>query len=105
VTLPPLATYELSPLAFFDAQSQLSGLEVRAKGLDRVSEEESEILQFVRTAEGKGVGVLRSSGGEVWTAVKHGSNLVRSGTWTSADLVVVLDSGKIILTYSFKGRY
>jgi hypothetical protein len=94
VTLHPLTTYELSPLAFFDAQPQLSGLTVRAQGLDKVHEEESEILQFVRTAEGKGVGVLRFSGGEVWTAVKHGSSLVRGGTWRSADLVVVLDNGE-----------
>ena len=94
-----MTTFELEPLAFFDAPSRLNGLQLRAKGMDRVSMNEAEILKFVRTPEGKGVGVLRSSGGETWRSTERGSALVRTGSWSSGEFVVVLKGGKLIAIY------
>ncbi|KAF9462089.1 WD repeat-containing protein [Collybia nuda] len=95
----PLATFNLSPMSFFDAQSE--GLSLSAKAVDRVLEEESPIIRFVRTPEGKGVGVIRENGGgETWRLVEQGSRLVRVGNWSSATHVVVLDGGRTFATYS-----
>jgi hypothetical protein len=92
VTSSPLVTFDLSPIAFFDAQPE--GLRKGVQDIERASEEESEIVRFVRTPEGNGVGVLRASGGgEAWRIVEGGSSLVRSGAWVAADHVVVLDGG------------
>ncbi|GLB36004.1 putative RAVE protein 1 C terminal [Lyophyllum shimeji] len=100
---PPLATFKFSPISFFDAQSD--ALRVRSRLLDRVPEEESKILRLVRTPEGKGVGVIREGGGgETWRVVQGGSTLVRSGSWTSADLVVVLHEGLTSMTYDASNR-
>jgi hypothetical protein len=93
ITSPPLATFELEPLAFFDAHSKLSGLQLRAEGIGPTPEEESEISKFVRTPEGKGVGVIRLTGGEVWQTIERGSKMTRAGTWTTGDLIVVLNGG------------
>lgn len=94
VTSPPLVTFSLELLAFFDGNSD--GMRVVAEGLERVPEEESQIVRFVRTPEGKGVGVLRSNGGEAWRVVEQGSKLVRAQRWSAADLVVVLKNGIIV---------
>lgn len=92
----PLTTFTLSPMAFFDAQSD--GLHLLAKAMERVPEEESPIVRFVRTPEGKGVGVIRENGGgEAWRLVEHGSRLVRAGSWEAADHVVVLEGGTVIV--------
>jgi hypothetical protein len=90
----PLITFNLSPPSFFGAQSD--GLCLSAMTIERAPEEESDIVQFVRTPEGRGVGVMRANGGgETWRAVGRGSRLVRSDRWKSADHVVVLEGGKV----------
>ncbi|RDB29031.1 Regulator of V-ATPase in vacuolar membrane protein 1 [Hypsizygus marmoreus] len=95
----PLAVFNLSPMSFFDAQSE--GLHLTSKTIERIPAEESEIVRFVRTPEGRGVGVLRTSGGgETWRVVEHGARLVRSTTWKSADHVIVLQGGRTVATYS-----
>jgi len=83
---------DLSPLSFFDARSD--GLRVNSAGSERIPEEESEIIRFIRTPEGKGVGALRVRGGETWRITERGTKIVRSGSWDKADFVVVLDLGK-----------
>jgi hypothetical protein len=90
VTSPSLAAYDLEPLAFFDGQPD--GLSVRAQLIQRLPEE-SKIIGLVRTPEGKGLGIIRSDGGEAWRVVDKGSGLVRAGMWTAADHVVALDDG------------
>jgi hypothetical protein len=99
VTSSPLATFELDPSAFFDGQAKFNGLQLRAKSIDRVSMEDTEILKFIRTPEGKGVAVLRSSGGEIWRFTERGSTMIRMGSWSSGDFVVVLRGGKSIHTH------
>lgn len=91
MTSPPLATYELDPLSFFDDNPK--GLVPLAQGPDRAPEEEARILRFIRTPEGRGVGVVRTDGGEVWQTPANGSNLLKRGRWPAADLVVVLQNG------------
>ncbi|KII93785.1 hypothetical protein PLICRDRAFT_101217 [Plicaturopsis crispa FD-325 SS-3] len=98
VTSPPLATYELDPLSFFDDNPK--GLVPLAQGPDRAPEEESRILRFIRTPEGRGVGVVRTDGGEVWQTPANGSNLLKRGRWPAADLAVVLQNGEQFATYS-----
>ncbi|KAI1793966.1 RAVE protein 1 C terminal-domain-containing protein [Ganoderma leucocontextum] len=112
VTSPPLISYELSVLPFFDA---------RAEGLKRVTtgaehththefgsdDPQAETMYYVRTPNGEGVGLIRSDGcGEVWTYdwAKTGS-LERTGKWLPAetgrvDHFVVIDAGRYFATYS-----
>lgn len=61
--------------------------------MDRVPEEESKIAEFVRTPEGKGVGVIREDGGEAWIVKERGTMLGRAGRWVKGDHVVILDGG------------
>jgi hypothetical protein len=68
-------------------------LRVRARSIERVSGEDLKITKLVRTPEGNGIGVIRSEGGETWSAVKDSSDLARVGRWPAADLVAVLDGG------------
>jgi hypothetical protein len=92
VTSPTLASYDLSLLDLFDPR--LGELRPRAKFIDKAPGEESIIKRLVRTPEGRGIGVIRSEGGEIWKAPKKRvADLVRSGRWLSADLVAVLDGG------------
>ena len=65
-----------------------------ARGMDRVEEEERKIVRFVRTPEGKGVGVIREEGGEAWVVRGRGTRLGRAGRWDKGDHVVVLDGGQ-----------
>ncbi|KAF7339596.1 WD repeat protein [Mycena sanguinolenta] len=98
VSSSPLRTFEFSPILFLDAH--VDGLRLSAQTVDAVPAEESHIVRFVRTPEGAGLGVVRENGGESWRVVGNGSRLIRSGTWTSADHIVVLDSGRSHATYS-----
>ncbi len=97
VTAPPLTSYELSPVAFFDAQED--GLRVRAHGSEISPEEYSEIVRFVRTPEGRGVGVIRKSGGQIWTLAEGDKELNRSGSGDLGDKIVVLDKGQFYLMH------
>lgn len=90
----PLTTFSLSLLSFFDMQPD--GLRLSAGLLERMPEEESDIVRLVRTPEGRGLGVTRANGsGETWRVVENGSRLVRSDRWKSADHVVVLEGGTV----------
>jgi hypothetical protein len=91
VTSPPLASFNLCPSAFFDGQRD--GLNICVQSLPRVIEEESKIIKLVRTPAGRGIGVVRSCGGEAWRVLDKSSRLQRTGRWPPADLVVVLDGG------------
>jgi hypothetical protein len=93
VTSSPLRTFDLSPLPFLDAH--VNGLRLCAQTVEAVPAEESPILRFVRTPEGGGVGVIRANGGEAWRVVRKGSRLIRSGKWSAADHIVVLDGGNL----------
>ncbi len=94
ITSPPLSTYTVQPLSFFDAQSDNFRLNNRL--LDRVPDEESDIVRFVRTPEGRGVAAIRTNGGgDVWTISEHDTELRRTGHWCAAEFVVVLDEGTV----------
>ncbi|CAA7258624.1 unnamed protein product [Cyclocybe aegerita] len=98
ITSPPLMSINLSPLSFFDARSD--GLKTNATFLERIAEEKSEIIRFIRTPEGSGVGALRMQGGEIWTIAERGTKVVRGSSWDRADFVVVLAHGKQFVTYT-----
>ncbi|KAF8167749.1 RAVE protein 1 C terminal-domain-containing protein [Crassisporium funariophilum] len=99
VTSAPLISMDLSPLAFFDAQSH--GLRINSECSGRIAAEESEIIRFIRTPEGTGVGALRvGGGGEIWRISERGTKLVRSESWQRADFVVVLANGQQFATYT-----
>ncbi|KAI0830734.1 WD repeat-containing protein [Trametes gibbosa] len=108
VTAPPLKSYELAILAFFDACAD--GLRLQASGAEHADadareDSRAEVVRFMRTPNGEGVGALRSDGcGEVWNFdwAKTG-RLERKGQWVASqgaervDHFVVLDAG-ILLT-------
>ncbi|KAJ6574959.1 WD repeat-containing protein [Mycena capillaripes] len=98
VTSSPLRTFDFSPMLFLDAH--VDGLRLCAHTLEAVPAEELHIVRFVRTPEGSGVGVIRENGGEAWRVVANGSRLIRSGKWSTADHIVVLDGGRSYATYS-----
>ncbi|KAF8349754.1 RAVE protein 1 C terminal-domain-containing protein [Amanita rubescens] len=92
-------TVTFQPLSFFDAQSDSFRLNNRL--LDRVPDEESDIVRFVRTPEGRGVAAIRTNGGgDVWTITEHEAELRRTGHWCAAEFVVVLDEGRSFAAYS-----
>ena len=94
VTSPPLSTYTIQPLSFFDAQGD--GLCLNNRLLDRIPDEESDIVRFVRTTEGRGVAAVRTNGGgDVWGITEQTAELCRTGRWHSAEFVVVLDEGTV----------
>jgi hypothetical protein len=91
VTAPPLTSFNLTPAAFFDAQP--NGLQLNARGIEIISGETDDIVRFVRTPEGKAVGAMRTHGGDIWRVTDGGGRCIRTATWETADLVVVLDKG------------
>ncbi|TFY65144.1 hypothetical protein EVJ58_g2168 [Rhodofomes roseus] len=113
VTSPPLAAYVLSPLPFFDARAD--GLRLVARGADQILQDpreavdhsRREVVRFVRTPEGEGVGAVYADGsGEVWCLKRGGGGLQRRGKWhvseeaDKVDQVVVLDGGTCFVTYA-----
>ncbi|XP_006454653.1 hypothetical protein AGABI2DRAFT_198048 [Agaricus bisporus var. bisporus H97] len=126
VAFPPLRTYDLSPIKFFNAPelsgprrsgshasldtiqrpSMSSGLELVEKGTSPPKNGEREILRFVRTSDGNAVGVIRAGGvGEVWKlgeAREEKGALVHAGDFEHAEFLVVLDRGNSFATYSSK---
>ena len=109
ITSPPLASYELAVLPFFDAGQD--GLRHIASGSEHThadapggQDPRAEIVRYVRTPNGEGVGAIRADGcGEVWTFDwgKTGA-LIRTGKWTAeeagqVDHFVVIDAGSSLL--------
>lgn len=91
ITSPPLMSMDLSPLEFFDARSQ--GLKRNAVCPQSAPHEESEVVRFIRTPEGNGVGAVKVSGIEIWKITDHGSKLTQCGQDARADFVVALAKG------------
>jgi rabconnectin-3a len=98
-TCPPLAAHDFEPFALFNAQKQ--GL-VRVAINDHESHrnrtaEEEPIEKFFRTPDGRGVAVVRASGGEAWAVAGHQETvrLQRVGRWHSKGAVAILDGGML----------
>lgn len=82
-----------------------TGIELTAKGLNRVKYGDREIVRFVRTSEGHAVGVIRSGRtGEIWRLpetdemamdAEGRGRLVHAYDFEDTDFVVVLDRGKL----------
>lgn len=73
-----------------------------AEALPHIEEEDAKIVRFGRSANGRGVVVMREGGkGEGWMVrdVKgKGTRLERAGRWTGeAEFVVVLEGGQNFL--------
>ncbi|KAH7885922.1 RAVE protein 1 C terminal-domain-containing protein [Phlebopus sp. FC_14] len=98
VTSPPLRTFKLPSATLLNGRAD--SLLLSAAGSERMPGEESQISYFVRTPAGRGVAVVRASGGETWIVTEKGMNLSPKRSWSSADHVVVLDGGKLVATYS-----
>ncbi|KAJ3966484.1 RAVE protein 1 C terminal-domain-containing protein [Lentinula raphanica] len=99
ISTSPLSSFELDLESFFGDEP--TGLQLVTQFLDRVPAEESEITRFIRTPEGRGVGVIRKGGGgETWSHGNIEFKLTRSDSWTAADQVVVLDHGRLFATYT-----
>lgn len=92
VTSPPLRTFEISPVTLLSGRAD--SLRLLAAGSDERPREKSKISQFVRTPAGRGVAVTRTDGVETWSVTDNGTNLTPIDSWSSTDLVVVMDGGK-----------
>jgi rabconnectin-3a len=96
-TCPPLAAHDLEPLALFDAQAQgLARVAINDHESHRNRGSEEELIdKFFRTPDGRGVAVVRASGGEAWTLAGHNEStrLRRIGRWHSKGEVAILDGG------------
>ncbi|PPQ62961.1 hypothetical protein CVT24_006067 [Panaeolus cyanescens] len=98
ITSPPLMSMDLSPLEFFDARSQ--GLRRNAVCPPSSPLKQSEVVRFIRTPEGNGVGAVKVAGIETWKIIDHGTNLVQCNQDARADFVVPLDKGAQFVTYT-----
>lgn len=96
-TCPPLAAHDLELLALFNAQQQgLVRIAINDhESLKNCGNEEGLIEKFFRTPDGRGVAVVRSSGGEAWAVAGHQetARLQRVGRWHSKGAVAILDGG------------
>lgn len=93
-TCSPLATYKLRLSPFFDGREE--GLTLQASHTYEsyaVDLEYQPIERFVRTADGKGLGVIRVNGGESWSLDAAHNVLRRVGYWSDKGLPVVLNDG------------
>ncbi|KAI0361166.1 WD repeat-containing protein [Trametes cingulata] len=109
ITSPPLKSYELAILPFFDARADgLKLVASSAEHADADAREDSraEVVRFMRTPNGEGVGALRSDGsGEVWNFDwARSGRLVRKGRWTAdserVDQFVVFDAGTLLTLHT-----
>jgi len=99
-TCPPITTHSVEPKAFFDAQGD-SLQQVASTGFEtddaNVTEAETETIQrFVRTADGRGVAIVRRTVGEAW--ILENERLKRVGGWSGDEAVVILDGGYTTVT-------
>lgn len=97
-----MTSYTLDPTLFFDSRE--NGLQ-KSASLDEsayadeenLGVEQRQILQFVRTSDGEGLGALRMAGAaESWSVGPGGRDLQDKKRWNlgeSCDHVVVLASG------------
>ncbi|OSD03553.1 hypothetical protein PYCCODRAFT_1476945 [Trametes coccinea BRFM310] len=109
VTSPPLKSYELAILPFFDARAdgvKLVASAAEHADADAREDSRAEVIRFMRTPNGEGVAALREDGsGEVWNFdwAKTG-RLVRTGRWKAdagrVDQFAVFDAGRRFVTYS-----
>ena len=102
ITCSPLESYEISPVSFFDGQPDGIRLIARIGRTLQDTEswkaklstfQHSPISRFVRTAEGKCVGVLREEEIELQLVSERGTQLVWKQRSPAADHLVVLDKG------------
>ncbi|KAF8500659.1 WD repeat-containing protein [Hysterangium stoloniferum] len=96
-TSPPLVSYAFNPLSFFNAEQEglrRVAINDHENRIDHLEQEEI-IEKFVRTPEGTGVAVVRTSGGEAWTFDQQSGNayLRRVGAWRGKGPVAVFDEG------------
>ncbi|GJJ09914.1 hypothetical protein Clacol_004138 [Clathrus columnatus] len=89
----PLATHYLPLNSFFDGHKESLTLqayndhEVCDSGL-----EFEHITRFVRTADGRGLGITRTNGGETWCLDETTNKLRRVGHWIGKGLLAVLNA-------------
>ncbi|EIN14095.1 WD repeat-containing protein [Punctularia strigosozonata HHB-11173 SS5] len=95
----PLASYEIDLLSFFDAQPR--GL--RQHGMTHNdgpnANHAQDILRFLRTSDGRGLAVVKESGGEHFSVDQHGTTITRVGEWATAGNIVVLNQGRSIAVH------
>lgn len=105
ITSPPITSYVLEPLAFFDARSEglryiTTGEDKRPHAMAVNNDIQRDIVRFVRTPNGEGLGVLRTDGSvETWTISSNGrGELCRSlqpNDKETVDQIVVLECKQV----------
>jgi hypothetical protein len=104
ITSPPVTSYTLSPLRFFDAQSDgLLPVSCGERPLPHDGRQHhrssSPLIRFVRTADGEAIAALKEDGTvEIWTMNKNQRipeqlTVLKSDSAHKVDRVVVLNGG------------
>jgi len=102
ITNFPLESYEISPVSFFDGRPEGIKLISRVGGTFSGTElwksapsasSPSPISRFVRTPEGRCIGVMREEGIELQFVGERGTQLFLKERSAAADILVVLDKG------------
>ena len=102
ITCSPLESYEISPVSFFNGQPEGIRLIARIGRTLQAAESwtpvlstspPSSISRFVRTAEGKCIGIVRKEGIELQLVSERGTQLIWKQRSSAADNLVVLDKG------------
>jgi hypothetical protein len=103
ITSSPLESYDVSPISFFNVRPEGIKLIARAGRTSQDNEawesalskpSSSPISRFVRTAEGRCIGVVREEGTELLLVTERGSHLILKERFAAATNLVVLDKGK-----------
>ena len=99
-------TYDLEPKTFFDGQrggiKSVATYNFELDTQDAIDSESSLIETFVRTADGRGVAVVRQTHTEAWVLEEQcqDSRLRRMGGWKGSNRnVVILEGGKIAFAF------
>lgn len=98
VTSPPLRTYEMDLRQFMRSGSE--GMDLLAQGPESAESNPSRIARLIRTPEGQGLAIMRETSVEVWQLHTRDGSLRCLNTFPSAQLVSVLNFGRLIVLYT-----
>lgn len=88
----------MDPTKFFhDGQS---GMKLLAQGPDINESGSSKVIRYVRTPDGRGLGILREDAVESWQLCDKSCQLIHIGRLDGAKQVAVLDKGERVVLYT-----
>lgn len=77
-----------------------NGMKLLAQGPDVEESGDSKVVRYVRTPDGRGLGIVREDAVESWHLCTKSNELRCVGKINSADLVAVLAQGELLVSYT-----